>query len=43
MIIRQLCFNLNTDRVYRAFAEILEKEEVSGLINVIICSIDAKW
>ena len=28
LIIRQLCFNLNTDRVYRAFAEILEKEEV---------------
>jgi vacuole morphology and inheritance protein 14 len=28
LIIRQLCVNLNTDRVYKAFAEILEKEEV---------------
>jgi len=27
-IIRQLCLNLNTDRVYKAFAEILDKEEV---------------
>jgi vacuole morphology and inheritance protein 14 len=28
LIIRQLCINLNTDRIYRAFAEIIEKEEV---------------
>lgn len=29
LIIRQLCLNLNTERIYRALAEILEKEEVS--------------
>jgi hypothetical protein len=28
LIIRQLCLNLNTERIYRTFAEILEKEEV---------------
>lgn len=28
LIIRQLCLNLNTERIYRKFAEILEKEEV---------------
>ncbi len=28
LIIRQLCLNLNTEKIYRAFAEILEKEEV---------------
>lgn len=27
-IIRQLCVNLNTERIYRTFAEILEKEDV---------------
>lgn len=27
LIIRQLCLNMNTERIYRAFAEILEKEE----------------
>ncbi|KAK7695402.1 hypothetical protein QCA50_000038 [Cerrena zonata] len=27
LIIRQLCLNLNTERIYRTFAEILEKEE----------------
>ncbi|KAI0042285.1 ARM repeat-containing protein [Auriscalpium vulgare] len=27
LIIRQLCLNLNTERIYKAFAEILEKEE----------------
>jgi len=27
-IIRQLCLHLNTERIYRTFAEILEKEEV---------------
>lgn len=31
LIIRQLCLNLNTERIYRTFAEILEKEEVSTL------------
>ena len=29
LIIRQLCLNLNTEKIYRALAEILEKEEVS--------------
>ena len=28
LIIRQLCMNLNTERIYRTLAEILEKEEV---------------
>ena len=28
LIIRQLCVNLNTERIYKTFAEILEKEEV---------------
>ncbi|KAG2069275.1 ARM repeat-containing protein [Suillus decipiens] len=27
LIIRQLCLNLNTERIYKTFAEILEKEE----------------
>lgn len=31
LIIRQLCSDLSTDRVYKAFAEILEKEEVREL------------
>jgi len=29
LIIRQLCLNLNTERIYKTFAEILEKEDVS--------------
>lgn len=29
LIIRQLCLNLNTERIYKTFAEILEKEEVA--------------
>ncbi|RKP09317.1 vacuolar protein 14 C-terminal Fig4p binding-domain-containing protein [Thamnocephalis sphaerospora] len=29
LIIRQLCLSLNPERIYRAFAEILEKEEAS--------------
>jgi vacuole morphology and inheritance protein 14 len=33
LIIRQLCINLNTDRIYRTFAEIIEKEEVRCLIS----------
>lgn len=28
LIIRQLCLNLNTERIYKTFAEILEKEDV---------------
>lgn len=28
LIIRQLCLTLNTERIFRTFAEILEKEEV---------------
>lgn len=28
LIIRQLCLNLNTERIYRTFAEIIEKEDV---------------
>jgi vacuole morphology and inheritance protein 14 len=28
LIIRQLCLNLNTEKIYRTFAEILEKEDV---------------
>jgi vacuole morphology and inheritance protein 14 len=28
LIIRQLCINLNAERIYRTFAEIIEKEEV---------------
>ncbi len=28
LIIRQLCLNLNIERIYRTFAEILEKEDV---------------
>jgi len=26
LIIRQLCLNLNTEKIYKAFAEILEKK-----------------
>jgi vacuole morphology and inheritance protein 14 len=29
LIIRQLCLNLNTERIYRTFAEIIEKEDAS--------------
>ena len=28
LIIRQLCVNLNPDRIYRTLAEILERDEV---------------
>lgn len=28
LIVRQLCSSLNTERIYRTFAEILEKDEV---------------
>ncbi|KAK0491327.1 vacuolar protein 14 C-terminal Fig4p binding-domain-containing protein [Armillaria novae-zelandiae] len=37
LIIRQLCLNLNTERIYRTFAEILEKEDdlefASGMVQ----------
>lgn len=32
LIIRQLCLNLNTERIYKTFAEILEKEEVARFL-----------
>jgi hypothetical protein len=35
LIIRQLCLNLNTERIYKTFAEILEKEEVKALVPCI--------
>jgi vacuole morphology and inheritance protein 14 len=35
LIIRQLCMNLNTERIYRTFAEILEKEDVSALLGFV--------
>jgi hypothetical protein len=28
LIIRQLCLNMNTERIFRTFAEVLEREEV---------------
>lgn len=31
LIIRQLCLNLNTERIYRKFAEIIEKEDASHM------------
>ena len=36
LIIRQLCLNLNTERIYRTFAEIIEKEDVSTRICIYI-------
>jgi vacuole morphology and inheritance protein 14 len=33
LIIRQLCLNLSTERIYKTFAEILEKEEVRDMIS----------
>ncbi|KAG7097322.1 hypothetical protein E1B28_004681 [Marasmius oreades] len=35
-IIRQLCLNLNTERIYRTFAEILEKEDDLEFASVIV-------
>jgi vacuole morphology and inheritance protein 14 len=32
LIIRQLCLNLSTERIYKTFAEILEKEEACDLV-----------
>ncbi|KAF9528014.1 vacuolar protein 14 C-terminal Fig4p binding-domain-containing protein [Crepidotus variabilis] len=36
LIIRQLCLNLNTERIYRMFAEIIEKEEDLEFASVIV-------
>ncbi|TFY76603.1 hypothetical protein EWM64_g7407, partial [Hericium alpestre] len=36
LIIRQLCLNLNTEKIYRTFAEILEKEEDLEFASVIV-------
>ncbi|KAI0321983.1 vacuolar protein 14 C-terminal Fig4p binding-domain-containing protein [Amylostereum chailletii] len=36
LIIRQLCLNLNTERIYKAFAEILEKEDDLDFASVIV-------
>ncbi|KAF5393194.1 hypothetical protein D9757_001237 [Collybiopsis confluens] len=36
LIIRQLCLNLNTERIYKAFAEILEKEDDLEFASVIV-------
>lgn len=38
LIIRQLCINLNTERIYRTLAEILEKDEVCGLLVLCVTS-----
>jgi vacuole morphology and inheritance protein 14 len=34
LIIRQLCLNLSTERIYKTFAEILEKEEVWDMMPI---------
>ncbi|THV08261.1 ARM repeat-containing protein [Dendrothele bispora CBS 962.96] len=36
LIIRQLCLNLNTERIYKTFAEILEKEDDLEFASVIV-------
>ncbi|KAH9943223.1 ARM repeat-containing protein [Epithele typhae] len=36
LIIRQLCLNLNTERIYKTFAEILEKEEDLEFASVMV-------
>jgi len=36
LIIRQLCLNLSTERIYKTFAEILEKEEDLDFASVIV-------
>ncbi|KAG6854348.1 hypothetical protein C0991_007853 [Blastosporella zonata] len=36
LIIRQLCLNLNTEKIYRTFAEILEKEDDLEFASVIV-------
>ena len=35
LIIRQLCLNLNAERIYRTFAELLERDEVSAINTVL--------
>lgn len=40
LIIRQLCLNLNTERIYRTFAEILEKEEVGSYLDLVASKFD---
>jgi vacuole morphology and inheritance protein 14 len=37
LIIRLLCINLSTEKVYKTFAELLEKEEVSKQARSILC------
>ncbi|KAF9450636.1 ARM repeat-containing protein [Macrolepiota fuliginosa MF-IS2] len=36
LIIRQLCLNMNTEKIYRTFAEIVEKEEDLEFASVIV-------
>jgi vacuole morphology and inheritance protein 14 len=36
LIIRQLCVNLNPERIYRSLAEILERDEVRSSLAVLI-------
>ncbi|PPQ78225.1 hypothetical protein CVT25_015544 [Psilocybe cyanescens] len=36
LIIRQLCLNLNTEKIYRTFAEIIEKEDDLEFASVIV-------
>ncbi|KAG5350482.1 hypothetical protein C0989_010837 [Termitomyces sp. Mn162] len=36
LIIRQLCLNLNTEKIYRTFAEILEKEDDLEFASVMV-------
>jgi len=36
LIIRQLCLNLNTEKIYRTFAEIIEKEDVGTIISALL-------
>ncbi|KAJ7167531.1 vacuolar protein 14 C-terminal Fig4p binding-domain-containing protein [Mycena filopes] len=40
LIIRQLCLNLNTERIYRTFAEILEKEDDLEFASVIVVKLN---
>ncbi|KAH9058996.1 vacuolar protein 14 C-terminal Fig4-binding domain-containing protein, partial [Lactarius vividus] len=36
LIIRQLCLNLSTERIYKAFAEIIEKDKDLDFASVIV-------
>ncbi|KAF5363894.1 hypothetical protein D9756_000214 [Leucocoprinus leucothites] len=36
LIVRQLCLHMNTDKIYRTFAEIIEKEEDLEFASVIV-------